>query len=289
MEVERFEGRVGRQTVFERPSTIIPRSDGSLLVVAHGSDELVTLDSSGVARGRDRGGLAGFDRPYGAAFLPDGTLFVTEFNGDRVARIAPDGRSKTFGRKGRTMDGLIGPQYAATSDEGYLYVVDFGNAKVSKFDDQGTFVLSFGAKDPDTGFPGFESPSGIYVADGIVYVADSIAKSIYKFDESGNYMGVLAEGELHCPEGLSSWDGGRSLLVADTDRIISINLQTEALTELYRAHGQEGSFRRRGPRLQRQPRGLRFRRLGHLRPFGCIVPGVGLRRGDPEHRLQRLP
>ena len=242
VEVERFEGRVGRQSIFERPSTIIPRPDGSLFLVAHGSDELVTLDSSGVARGRDRGGLAGFDRPYGAAFLPDGTLFVTEFNGDRVARIAPDGSSKTFGRKGRTADGMIGPQCAATNGEGYLYVVDFGNAKVSKFDDQGAFVLSFGAKDADTGFPGFESPTGIYVADGIVYVADSIAKSIYKFDESGNYMGVLAEGELHSPEGLSSWDGGRSLLVADTDRIVSIDLETEALSELYRAQGKKARF-----------------------------------------------
>jgi hypothetical protein len=48
VEVERFEGRVGRQSIFERPSTIIPRPDGSLFLVAHGSDELVTLDSSGV-------------------------------------------------------------------------------------------------------------------------------------------------------------------------------------------------------------------------------------------------
>jgi len=235
VEVQRFEGKVGRQTIFDRPSAVIPRPDGSVLVVAHGSNELVTLDASGVARRRDRGGLAGFDRPYGAAYLPDGTLFVTEFNGDRVSRIAPDGGSKTFGKKGRAGEGLIGPQYAATDGDGYLYVVDFGNAKVSKFDDQGAFVLSFGSKPQEPGFPGFESPTGIYAAGGIVYVADSIAKSIFKFDESGNYLGALAEGALHLPEGLSSWNGGRSLLVADTDRIASIDLDTEAVTELYRA------------------------------------------------------
>jgi DNA-binding beta-propeller fold protein YncE len=238
VEVERFEGKVGRQTIFDRPSAVIPRPDGSLLVVAHGSNELVTLDASGVARHRDRGGLAGFDRPYGAAFLPDGTLFVTEFNGDRVSRISPDGGSKTFGGKGRGSGGLIGPQYAATDGDGYLYVVDFGNSKVSKFDDQGVFVLSFGSEAQD-GFPGFKSPAGIYVADGVVYVADSIARSIFKFDESGNYIGALAEGALHFPEGISSWNAGRSLLVADTDRIVSVDLETEAVAELYRAPGKK--------------------------------------------------
>ncbi len=235
VEVERFEGKKGRDTLFSRPSAILPRPDGSLLVVAHGSNELVTLDASGVARRRDRGGLAGLDRPYGAAYLPDGTLFVTEFNGDRVSRIAPDGSTKVFGRKGRAADGLIGPEYAAADADGYVYVVDFGNARISKFDDLGNFVLSFGTKSPDGGFPGFASPSGVYAAGGIVYVADTIAKSIYEFDGSGNYIGVLAEGALHMPEGISAWEGGRALLVADTDRIVTVDLETEAVTEVYRA------------------------------------------------------
>jgi DNA-binding beta-propeller fold protein YncE len=239
VEVERFEGKKGKDTFFSRPSAIIPRPDGSLLVVAHGSNELVTLDAAGVARQRSRGGLAGFDRPYGAAYLPDGTLFVTEFNGDRVSRIAPDGSVKVFARKGRAADGLIGPEYVAADGEGYVYVVDFGNARVSKFDDQGAFVLSFGTGSPDGGFPGFASPTGIYASGGVVYVADTIAKSIYEFDESGNYMGVLAEGALHMPEGISAWEGGRALLVADTDRVVSIDLGTEAVSEVYRAAGKK--------------------------------------------------
>jgi DNA-binding beta-propeller fold protein YncE len=235
VEVERFEGSATKEHFFSRPSAVIPRPDGSMLVVAHGSNELLTLDTSGVARSRSRGGLAGFDRPYGAAYLPDGTLFVTEFNGDRISRIAPDGSVKVFGKKGRSADGLIGPQYAATDAEGYLYVVDFGNARVSKFDDQGTPALSFGQASPDTGFPGFKSPTGILVAGRVVYVADSIARSVYRFDPSGNYLGSVAEGLLHLPEGLSSWEGGKSLLVADSDRIVAIDLATETVSEVYRA------------------------------------------------------
>ncbi len=235
VEVERFEGQKGQAKLFSRPSAIVPRPDGSLLVVAHGSNELVFIDASGVIRERLRGGLAGFDRPYGAAYLPDGTLFVTEFNGDRVSRLASGGAVTSFGRKGRDADGLIGPEYASTDSDGYVYVVDFGNARVSKFDDQGAFVLSFGAKEPEGGFPGFQSPTGILALGGIVYVADNIAKSIYEFDGSGNYLGVLADGELHMPEGISSWQRGRALLVADTDRVVSIDLGSEALSEVYRA------------------------------------------------------
>jgi hypothetical protein len=233
VEVERFEGQKGKAKLFARPSAIIPRPNGSLLVVAHGSNELVTLDASGVERDRFRGGLQGFDRPFGAVYLPDGTLFVTEYNGDRVSRIAPDGKEVIFGSKGRADGSLIGPEYTAADANGYIYIVDFGNQRVCKFDDTGAFILSFGTKVPDSGFPGFSSPTGIFASGGVVYVADNIARAIYKFDESGNYLGPLADGELHMPEGISSWEGDRALLVADTDRIVSIDLASEAVSLVY--------------------------------------------------------
>jgi DNA-binding beta-propeller fold protein YncE len=239
VESERFDGAQGKNSLFSRPSALIPRPDGSLLVVSHGSNDLVVLSPAGTVRQRLRGGLAGFDRPYGAAFLPDGTLFVTEFNGDRVSRVGPDGTAKTFGKKGRGDGDLIGPEYAAVDSEGYAYFVDFGNARVSKFDDEGNFVLAFGAKDLDAGFPGFMSPTGLCIAGGVVYVADTLAKSIYRFDESGNYLGTIADGALHMPEGLSSWEGGRALLVADTDRIVSVDLESEAVSEVYLAQGRK--------------------------------------------------
>jgi DNA-binding beta-propeller fold protein YncE len=239
VEVARFEGAKGKETFFKRPTAAIPRPDGSVFVVAHGSNELLTIDASGVIKQRSRGGIAGYDRPYGAAFLPDGTLFVTEFNGDRVSRIAPSGASKVFGAKGRGDGGLIGPQYAAADSDGYVYVTDYGNARVCKFDSEGAFVLAFGAKDAASGFPGFASPSGILALDGEVFVADSTRKALYRFDPSGNYLGSLAEGELRFPEGLSSWQEGRAILVADTDRIASIDLETEALREVYKVPGKK--------------------------------------------------
>ena len=234
VEAARFSGLRGKEVLFLRPSNVLARRDGGLLIVGHGSNELLVLDTGGVVRQRLRGGLQGFDRPYGVAALPDGTLFVTEFNSDRLSRIAPDGSVKLIGGKGRGPGFLIGPQYVAADGDGSVYVSDYGNARVSKFDSEGNFLLSFGEKAPDSGFPGFESPTGILERAGVVYVADSHRKAIFRFDPDGNYLGALAEGELAGPEGLSLWQGGRAILVADRTRVASVDLDTEEVREVYR-------------------------------------------------------
>jgi DNA-binding beta-propeller fold protein YncE len=232
VEAARFQGKLGKNSYFSRPSAILPQPDGSFLVVAQGSNEILRIDANGVIKSRDRGGLAGYDRPFGLARLPDGTLFVTEFNGDRVTRLA-EGKALRFGSKGRDDGRLLGPQYAACDGEGYLYVTDYGNARVVKFDPDGNFILGFGAK--VDAFPGFVSPAGLAEKDGVLYVADSYRKAIYRFDSSGNYLGSLADGLLHYPEGLAFWQNGASLLVADTDRIVSIGLDDEALALVYQS------------------------------------------------------
>ena len=234
IEAARFAGVDGKNKYFLRPSAVLPRPDGSALVVAQGSNELIRIDSAGVILDRRRGKLQGFDRPFGIAALPDGTLFLSEFNGDRLARIAPDGSVKLIGSKGRGPGSLIGPQFLATDGDGSVYVTEFGNARVSKFDSDGTFLLSFGEKVPETRFPGFASPTGILEREGVVYVADSFRRAIYRFDRSGNYLGALAEGELLAPEGLALWEGGYSLLVSDGSRVASVDLESEELREVYR-------------------------------------------------------
>lgn len=230
VEAARFEGKVGKTVYFQRPSALLPQRDGSVLVAAHGSNEILRIDPNGLVVERLRGGLEGFDRPFGLASLSDGTLFVTEFNGDRVARVGGAGTT-SFGGKGRAEGKLLGPQYAACDDEGYLYVSDYGNARIQKFDPEGNYVLSFGAK--ADGFPGFASPAGVVCVQGVVYVADSYRRALYRFDPSGNYLGALAEGELRFPEGLSAWKGGAAILVADTDRVLSLDLDSETLSLLY--------------------------------------------------------
>lgn len=232
VEMARFEGKRGKTTYFLRPSTILPQRDGSVLVVAQGSNEILLIDPNGVIRDRDKGGLQGLDRPFGLASLPDGTIFVTEFNGDRITRMGK-GKPLTFGAKGRGEGQVLGPQYAVCDEDGYLYVSDYGNARIAKFDSDGNFLFAFGLKGED--FPGFVSPSGLAERAGILYAADSFRKTIFRFDLSGNYLGALAEGSMHFPEGLCFWKNGSALLVSDTDRILSIDLETETPVVVYQS------------------------------------------------------
>jgi len=230
IEAVRFDGINVKDIFFSRPTALLPLKDGSILVVAHGSNELFTIDVNGQIRERRRGGLVGFDRPFGLAVSKDDTIFVTEFNSDRVARIGTEGNS-VFGSSGRGTGELIGPASAACDSHGYVYVVDYGNARISKFNNSGAFILSFGMKADN--FDGLESPSGIVINDNVLFIADTVKKAVFRFDLSGNFLGALALGELRSPEGLSLWNKGKSILVADTTRIVSIDLETEALYELY--------------------------------------------------------
>lgn len=207
---------------FRRPTAVIPRADGTVYVVAYGTNEIVQMDANNDVRVVLKGGLDGFDHPFDAVETDDGFLFVSEYRGNRIARCTQRGdKLAVFGTAG-TGDGmLLGPQYLALGPDGYLYVTDWGNRRVSKFDREGNFVLSFAE--------GLSGPSGIAISGQRVYVADNVARRIGVYDLSGNLLGIVGEGFLTGPEGL--WfDDSETLLVADKTRIAAFDLAQEIWT-----------------------------------------------------------
>jgi DNA-binding beta-propeller fold protein YncE len=124
---------------------------------------------------------------------------------------------------------FVGPQNLCVDQEGYLYVVDYGNRRISKFDPEGVFVLSFGGR--SEGFSGLLSPTGIVVRENRVYIADSAARRILSFDRNGEYMGTLISGGLQGPESLALLDDGR-LLAADANRLLLIDPASALIREL---------------------------------------------------------
>jgi DNA-binding beta-propeller fold protein YncE len=223
-----IEGKEEDYNLFLRPSSVLTMDNGSFYIVAYGSNEVVLFDTNGALRKRLRGGLYGFDHPFDIAESGDGNFFVTEFEGDRITKCNPDGYViSSFGESGLREGQLMGPQFLTTDGKGYLYVTDYGNRRVSKFDEEGNYILSFGR--PTLRFEGLRAPSGIVYKDGRVYVADTAKKLIAVFDESGNFISTLGQGAFHAPEGISLFDDTR-LLVADTDRIVTIDLASEQVT-----------------------------------------------------------
>jgi DNA-binding beta-propeller fold protein YncE len=240
VESGRYPGLTGTQTLYRQPTAVLPLEDGSTWVVAYGSNELVRIDVNGVIRQRQRGPLNGFDRPYDLVRGLDGRLYVSEYRGNRISILNSNGDWQAYiGGKGRGDGQFVGPQNLAIDEDGYLYAVDYGNQRISKFDPDGAFILSFGRRSAATvsghgtsnAFTGFLSPTGIAAGAGRVYVADNTAKQIVMFDPNGAYLGVLVADGLSAPESLRFLSDGR-LLVADTNRILMVDVDSAFIREL---------------------------------------------------------
>ncbi|MCR5218763.1 VWA domain-containing protein [Treponema sp.] len=210
--------------VFSQPVSALPLSDGSLLVAAYGSNEILHFNVNGDVLDRNRGPLNGFDRPLDIIRLSSGNLLVSEMAGDRLSLLSSEGDFiRYIGSRGTGLGQMVGPQYLAEDSHGNIYVTDGGNNRVDVFDSEGKGLFSFG--DKNSVFEGFGLPTGIAVVNDSVYVADRIRGGIYIFDRFGNYTGVLVrDGSLRCPESMRLW--GKDAFV-----LTDVNVNDEGLSE----------------------------------------------------------
>ena len=208
-----------------RPATIHIRSDGSAYVASFASGEIVHLSVNARTLRVLKAGVRRYERPFDCLEVTDPvtgqrSLFVSEYGGNRIIRVGPEGQELSrFGAPGSGPGMLLGPQYLAADERGYLYVSDWGNRRVSKFDLAGNFILSMG--DNRT----LGTPSGVAVVGTRIYVSDHSRGRIVVFDDSGNYLESFGEERLSAPEG-TVVVGGDSLLVADRNRILEYRLST---------------------------------------------------------------
>jgi len=232
----RYPGRNRDVVLYRQPTSVLANNDGSAWIIAYGSNEIVKVDVNGIIRERKRGPLNGFDRPFDMVRGLDGRLYLSEFRGGRISVLNNNGDWLSYiGSRGLGPGQFVGPQHLSVDDDGYLYVVDYGNRRISKFDPDGAFILSFGSR--SSVFPGLLSPTGIAAGNGKVFIAENAAKTIYMFDTNGNYLGRLAADNLMGPESIKFLSDG-SLLVVDGNRILQIEPDTAIVRELGLSGGE---------------------------------------------------
>lgn len=216
-----FSGSYGEGMVFSGPVSVLPENDGTVWVLAYGSNELVKLNINGTVVSRVTGPMNGFDRPMDLIRLEDGTMLVTESAGNRLCVLDKKGKFiKYIGKKGRAVGNLVGPQYAAQDSRQNIYVSDYGNRRIAVFDRDGKGLFCFGAARDD--FAGLKGPTGIAVVGENVYVADNIFGGIYEFDLAGNFQRILVpEKTFQHPESIRVWN--EYLVVCDSNRVFSVD------------------------------------------------------------------
>ncbi|WP_428770146.1 NHL repeat-containing protein [Treponema sp. HNW] len=220
-----FPGKTEAAVHFSQPLSLLPLNDGSLWLIAYGSNEVLRVDANGLIVNRITGPLNGFDRPMDILQQKNGNVLVSEYAGDRLCQLDSKGRFvKYFGSKGRGNGQLVGPQFLAEDDSGNIYVSDYGNGRITVFNAAGDALFTFGK---------FVSPAGIAVFKERVYIADAASGSIAVYDTAGNYVENLTEnGSLVNPETLRIHD--TYLIAADMNRVLAVDLSSGAIQEMAR-------------------------------------------------------
>jgi sugar lactone lactonase YvrE len=113
-------------------------------------------------------------QPNDVLVAPNGTIFVSQGHGQgkpEVVKFAKDGKTiiKRWGQLGTGPGDFDQPHALAIDSQGRLFVGDRNNNRVQVFDQDGKFIQEFRQ---------FSRPSGIYIKNDILYVADSESESV---------------------------------------------------------------------------------------------------------------
>jgi sugar lactone lactonase YvrE len=126
---------------------------------------LMTIGKPGVAGNGDNE----LNGPSDVQVAPNGDIFIADGHGDktkdRIVKYSRDGKFiKTWGHHGSGQGEFDVTHGLAMDSAGRLYVADRSNNRVQIFDQDGKFIAEWKQ---------FGRPSGVYIRDDILYVADS--------------------------------------------------------------------------------------------------------------------
>ena len=182
---------------FNSPTGIAVDKTGNIYVADTDNHSIQKFDKVGnfISRWGDEADSeeGKFYYPRGLATSPDGVVYIADSGNNRVQKFDLDGNLiNAWGKFGFAWRGAEAGKFdvpwgVATDQQGFLYVSDTSNARIQKFQPDGTPLLKWGR---DGGYDGaMFYPRGIAVDFvGNIFVADEGNHRIQKFDARGNYL-----------------------------------------------------------------------------------------------------
>jgi len=150
---------------------------------------LLTLGKPGGAAAPDY-----FYQPNDVVTAPNGDIFVGEGHGagnNRILKFDKTGKFiKEWGKLGTGPGEFDQPHALAFDSQGRLFVGDRNNNRVQVFDQNGKFIQEFKQ---------FSRPSGIFIKNDILYVADSESESVSRNHDGwkrGLRWGSIKDGKI---------------------------------------------------------------------------------------------
>ncbi len=130
---------------------------------------------------------------------------------DSVRKQKP--RTMFQGGEGEARGMLKEPRSLAVDTDGSVYVADFRNHRVQKFNADGTWAMQWGVSGEGPGQ--FNDICDLAVDDQGIYVADTFHNRVQKFSKDGKYMGAWKDGQgsFYYPRGITTDGKGHVYLV----------------------------------------------------------------------------
>ncbi len=166
---------------------------------------------------------------------------------------------QTIGMQGRSSGLLSSPRGLTCDQSGNIFVADYGNDRIQKFDQSGHFIFEFGSfawdeKSTSTNNVGtsnavtFNEPVGVAVTNKNIFVSERGNNRIQKFDRDGNFILIFGgegnmRGRLSSPGGLAC-DSSNYVWVCDTknDRVQKFDQNGNFMLEIGGFGSGEGKF-----------------------------------------------
>ena len=158
----------------------------------------------------NNGGNMGY--PWAIAYGRDGVWAVTDRNNFVYIFDGNDQLVRKFGSSGQGNGQLSDPFGLAFDADNHLYVSEYSNHRVQKFNINGGYILQFGYRGSGNGQLSF--PSGITVHNKRLYIAEYNNSRISVFQLDGQFCCIIGSGQLSNPYDITV-SGNGHLLVAD--------------------------------------------------------------------------
>jgi DNA-binding beta-propeller fold protein YncE len=154
--------------------------------------------------------------PFGIAVKADGSFYVAEIKGKRIARFDADGIYVGSIEDVNGYGKLKGPFDVALAKSGNLYIADTHGHSVLGLDPAGNLFLKLGTGEPATEAGSFNEPHSIAVNENLnrIYVSDTHNNRIQVFDMQGNVLAIMGQADRKGPgtywfaSGLNSDENG---------------------------------------------------------------------------------
>ena len=152
---------------------------------------LMRLGQAGVAGNNPQN----FNMPSAVYVAPNGDIFVGDGHGgesnNRIVKFDKTGKYiKEWGTKGSAPGQFDTPHTLAMDSQGRLFVGNRNNNRIDIFDQDGKFIESWTQ---------FSRPSGVYIRNDVIYVADSESESVSRNHNGwkrGMRVGSVKDGKV---------------------------------------------------------------------------------------------